>query len=243
MGKIGTFDQTALTLDSGKTQQWPGGIGDAHKPDDRPTCTQADFVQTISPTIQLNGHPNKTIAGCAADGTYEYQMNFKQECISTPYTPTRPCCKSSSVKVPNSVSACSYSASNTMVTIVSVLGAIVSFGGLIFVVLQRDTKTMKFAQGQFLIIFSFGCTLASIGPIFFISIPSSASCTLRVWWFNLSAVTVFAPLFVKLYRICALVFNKKMKKMKLSNRAMFGYLFAIIFVDVAILFVCKWNAR
>ena len=120
---------------------------------------------------------------------------------------------------------------------VSAIGAFVSFCGFIFVVLYRATKTMKFAQGTFLMIFSLGCTLASVHPIFFLSIPTTMSCTLRVWWFNISAVLVFAPLFVKLYRICALVFNKRMRKMKLSFEVMISYFALIVLGDVVIMLV------
>ena len=237
LDKIGTFDQSTFQIDSGKQQQWPGGIGDAYKPDDRPTCTTADFDQGILPIVPVEGHPNKTVAGCSATGTYEYQMTFKSACVTGAYTADRPCCKAGSVKVPNSQSPCSFTASSVAVIAIAALGAAISFGGFVFVLVYSQTKTMRFAQYRFLLLFSVGCTLASLHPIFFLSVPSVMSCTLRVWWFNISAVLVFAPLFVKLYRICTLVFNKKMKKMRLTTEVMFSYYFLIILGDVVLLLV------
>lgn len=64
---------------------------------------------------------------------------------------------------------------------------------------------------------------------------TSSTCLARPWVFNISATIMFAPLIMKLRRVGRLFNNPTLKKMKITNTEILGYVALLVFIDVVLL--------
>jgi len=105
---------------------------------------------------------------------------------------------------------------------------------------QRDTRILRLANVQFLILMLIGFSFVSLGAILFATQPSLVSCTMRQWLVTIGYTLGLVPLVVKVGAINKLVRSaRKMKRVVLSRKYLFQVVLSI--VTIAIIYLIAWS--
>ena len=109
-----------------------------------------------------------------------------------------------------------------------------------FTILYRKTKVFVFAQVYFCGLILLGFFLICIGSIVTTLVPSSASCTARVWFVTLGYTVELVPLLVKIATINRVLQSaKKMRRVQISPKNMMIRVAAVLVAVMA--YLLQWS--
>mmetsp|Transcript_4354 Transcript_4354/g.7429 ORF Transcript_4354/g.7429 Transcript_4354/m.7429 type:complete len:762 (-) Transcript_4354:27-2312(-) len=131
----------------------------------------------------------------------------------------------------------------------------IALGFLSWTLLNQQHIVVKASQTRFLAMISIGAIVSS-STIFPVTIddsndtfglartgeytPANTACQMSVWLYTMGFQLTFAPLFAKMWRMNVLfASNKTLKKTQISNKLLFGIIFALAGIDATI--VAIWQ--
>ena len=116
--------------------------------------------------------------------------------------------------------------------------ALLKLALLAIVFMKRHTPVMRASQPLFCYLMIIGALFADLS-VFIDALaggePSDFNCAWRPAFLLLAACLLFAPLFLKTYRVWRIFDNPSMKNLNLSNKRMLGYIASVLGVNYIIL--------
>jgi len=179
---------------------WPGGYDDGIPVDifhDLPLCLEKDYFYDI-----YFCNP-KTLTR-----VIHYSWNHSVNC-------------SGGVSLPDDLEVdCDWipltSKTGYAVLSISLAGAFLCTTLCFCVWLNSSSVVMKSAQPAFLLIFVGSATVLSLSSICCLGKHTDAKCLTELWIFHVSFTSMFAGLFLKVYRVWRIVGNTKLKKIRVK---------------------------
>ena len=93
---------------------------------------------------------------------------------------------------------------------------------------NKELRSIKFAQIEFLYLLLTGLLLVAIGSILVALYPSNATCVTIIWFINFGYTLEFVPLIVKVAAVNKLIGSaRRFRRVVLSRRSLFTTVFAI----------------
>lgn len=235
----GTLDQDGMPA-----IHWPLGGG---VPDVRPTCTDADFVETVTDGSD-GGGPNgggtfpSGAVRCSNEGALTYTRAFAPACVAGPaHSAARPCCRPAPGSEPASADLdCGYvpwgGGFARAVVAICGAGALTNVAGLAWLVARRGTRAVKAGQYEFLLMYVVGCLALSLSPLAWLGDPTSGACVARTVALNGAAALVWAALAVKVWRVWRIFDNaSSLKKKAYTTRQMIVMAARLLGLEAALL--------
>eukprot|EP00638_Chattonella_subsalsa_P015322 CAMPEP_0117822786 /NCGR_PEP_ID=MMETSP0949-20121206/3882_1 /TAXON_ID=44440 /ORGANISM="Chattonella subsalsa, Strain CCMP2191" /LENGTH=885 /DNA_ID=CAMNT_0005662221 /DNA_START=262 /DNA_END=2915 /DNA_ORIENTATION=- len=122
--------------------------------------------------------------------------------------------------------------SATAVIVIAVIGLVFCLHCIIITVMSWSAPVIRAAQPLFCLLFCLGAAGMNVYPLMIVGKNSSARCTLRqgiiVFFFSL----MIYSLFLKIHRIYKLLFNKRLKKIRMPNALLLQRLGFLLLIDI-----------
>jgi hypothetical protein len=225
---------TSLSTWAEDTREWggveakdilfPDGKGAVPKDGPVPECKESDWAVN-----KCDGCDEPTCETVNANRPITFTWNSPKICAGGRTLPD------------NFVKECTYvpmtSGTGGLMMALSIVGMVIPFLVMLFVLAKSKTLLMRHAQPVFCYLFLMGVVILNLSLIFTAGPNEGGACMLRAWLFNMGFTTAFASLFQKIYRVWRIFDNPKLKKVKVTNQILFIRIAMILFVELVILLV------
>jgi len=176
-------------------------------------------------TCTVENNFNATVTSCVD----------KERIVS--YTPLNEDAERYCPSIPNLTIPCDYPTlrGDQLGTIITLVGLVLNIVLTIGVVIHQSHPIIIRSQKNMLFLMCFGGILGQLQPLLTGGVPTPVSCLITPTLISISYLLLFGPLFLKSYRVSALLNNKKMKVLKITDGALMRRLGVLLVINAVIL--------
>jgi hypothetical protein len=178
-------------------------------------CTVSDYVYSVSSCsfdLRETVHTELSTTQCSttAEGAVILPSKLYVNCDHVPFN----------------------SGAGVSLLVLLILGVLGTLACAVWVWRNRRLKVVLAAQPVFLLVFLFGALFVLVGGILCLGPNTAHRCRTRVWMLSVFFTLCFSGLVMKIYRVWRIFGNKRLVKLKITERDMAKGLASILLCDV-----------